>query len=263
VAGSLEPPKRKLGWARKKLFELQTAVDALVNGKPCRVVAVTDPEGHTFFFPRVVKEPDPDWEMMLGNICNDARSALDYLVRQLAIANGADPTKKKRRQFPIFLDGHEYMSGGKGKSPRDRMLVDVHENHRTIIDSYQPYQPGRGPGDPLALLHWLTNEDKHETYHPGFLLKAGSVLNFPPNQLGLSFFAIEPAPGRRGVPIRDGAHLGGVHSTAGPMYPQGEVDVTDSSTIYLNVGFSDRRIAVDDLWEVLGRVNEIIERFVL
>jgi hypothetical protein len=50
---------------------------------------------------------------------------------------------------------------------RDRALTGVAEKYRTAIDQAQPYRRGDAARwEPLSILSWLSNVDKHRFIHP-------------------------------------------------------------------------------------------------
>ncbi|MEJ7657391.1 MAG: hypothetical protein WKF33_10225 [Thermoleophilaceae bacterium] len=49
----------------------------------------------------VIREhPDPSWALLVSEVVHHLRAALDYLVWQLVLLNGAEPYH--RYQFPIY-----------------------------------------------------------------------------------------------------------------------------------------------------------------
>jgi hypothetical protein len=109
----------------------------------------------------------PRWGSTFADIGNNARSALDYLVYELAVEGGGNP-EKDRTAFPISIDRDEYWAVDKrGVSYRDRALAGVDERWRLEIDDLQPYNRTQFPyGHPLALLNRLSNRQKHRKPHP-------------------------------------------------------------------------------------------------
>jgi hypothetical protein len=104
------------------------------------------------------------WGLIVGDIGNNLRSALDYLVFQLA----EDP-EKDRTAFPISETEADYLRprGRKKLNYRDVCLAGVEPVWAEKIDSFQRFNlpPEHRPG-PLSFLNWLTNRDKHRVRHP-------------------------------------------------------------------------------------------------
>lgn len=196
--------RTKVARAKQKLDALQAQVGPFLDSRPYRV-EVEQPPGKFIATVRIDRPPDPDWAVDAGEVANDVRSALDYLVFQLAIDNGANP-RQDRTQFPIFLDDTEYRKGGR-RSHRERMLAGVSTRHRRDIDNLQPYQRGRqaAPDDPLALLRSISDRDKHREPHVTLSVMGTMTVKFPYTpEAGRPFFRVHfPTP----KPLKDGERI--------------------------------------------------------
>jgi hypothetical protein len=110
--------------------------------------------------------------IIVGEICYNLRTALDYLVFQLAKLDSG--IEQKGTQFPI-MDSHQVFAGNEGKS----RLKGVSAAHIAMIERLQPYN---GVGWTKALRE-TSNPDKHRElvahngtnrihvwppWHPGF-----------------------------------------------------------------------------------------------
>lgn len=106
----------------------------------------------------------PHWPLLAGEAVQNLRSALDHAVYAVSTRG------KSRSQFPIFTDACEYQVKGK---PR---IAGVPGPIRTLIEARQPYNslPTMPARDPLAILHALSNWDKHRT-----LATVPSLVTFP------------------------------------------------------------------------------------
>jgi hypothetical protein len=94
---------------------------------------------------------------MIGDAVHNIRSALDYLVYELA------PPKVRRKrttQFPIFLTQADFL----GKS--GAMIEGIAGDERKLIESVQPYRSDDPRTHPLAVLNRLSNRDKHRLLVP-------------------------------------------------------------------------------------------------
>jgi hypothetical protein len=163
---------------------------------------------------RVVNVPmrPRKWGLIIGDIGNNLRAALDYLVFQLSKAS-----EETRTSFPISETEEDYLRprGRKKLSYRDTCLVGVEPIWAEKIDSFQGFNlpPAQRPG-PLIYLNWLTNRDKHRIRHPvynrietpfGWLTIEGTTqigqldLSFtPPDLLDVNFSAKPPEGKRKG-----------------------------------------------------------------
>lgn len=161
-------------------------------------------------------EPPLELALMLGDLVQNLRSALDHLA--WAFAKTAKRNPMRRTQFPI-LD----------KPPKDfdreRQVLDIPEPVRRIMEAMQPYQQddpiGHLIGMELATLRELSNRDKHRV-----LLLAESVVlpsyvftNTPAGEDSGVGFAIDSEGMWAEIRIP-------VDPRFGPYHPHFEADVT-------------------------------------
>ena len=106
------------------------------------------------YFGRVVNPPPLRLGVVIGDLIHNLRSALDHLVWQLVMWNGRTPTRDN--QFPVCTDASKW-----GKTSA-RMLSRVRQEHVDLIRSVQPFGKIDPGASPLARLHRLWNEDKHQ-----------------------------------------------------------------------------------------------------
>jgi len=109
-----------------------------------------------------------EWSVRVGDFLHNARTALDHLVWQLALANDATPDTSN--QFPICLTPEEF-----AESMKRNRLRGVHEDDAQVIKETQPYAHEDFQGyssdqlkidQPLAILRELSNTDKHRVLNP-------------------------------------------------------------------------------------------------
>jgi hypothetical protein len=95
----------------------------------------------------------PTFGIIIGDVANNARSALDYIVNELS-SLPPDSKGRNRIQFPIVDNEESFrQSCKKLLNGVDPALVDK-------VKSLQPYQ-GNGINAPLAVLREINNGDKH------------------------------------------------------------------------------------------------------
>jgi len=100
--------------------------------------------------------------MLIGDSCNNLRSALDHLLWQLWILQY--PTFEESVYFPIFDSESAFKKGSpKNIGPKRARSVGTDkitltDNQRAIIESLQPYKT-RNPA--LSFLRDVNNSDKH------------------------------------------------------------------------------------------------------
>lgn len=99
--------------------------------------------------------------MLLGDYLHNVRSALDHLVCQLALLDGAPGCETT--QFPITSSHGNYVS------QEPRWLRGVSPGHRADLERLQPYHAGARMNDHLLMiLDEFSNVDKHRVVHPAF-----------------------------------------------------------------------------------------------
>ena len=154
--------------ATKKLDAVHRKIEPFVQTKPAGVTIDVQPDGWRVARFRAKTHPPRQWGLEVGEIVNAFRSALDYLVYTLAEEAGGNPGDlRARTQWPIFTQRDEY------PKHRERMLKDVPDRARTVIDWLQPFD---NPGDLLAQLDRLTDDHKHRKILPSLTLAQPAVL---------------------------------------------------------------------------------------
>jgi hypothetical protein len=114
---------------------------------------------HTEF--NIESHPDPHISAVLGDCINNARHALDYIAWALATRYSPRPLVigKDKPYFPIydgFIKGERAINNSFSGYSIPTAAIDE-------IKSVQPYSTGGilPYGQPLWILHYLTNGDKH------------------------------------------------------------------------------------------------------
>jgi hypothetical protein len=264
---SLETIYRKLRRAEKDLDALEGELRAFDQSNAYVIITELDPaNGDRIYRIRIFREPDPEWEITVGEIAYQMRSSLDHLVTQLVVLNGGD-AEKHRGSFPIFVNAEDYWKKLKrGGTRRDQLLEGVAGEHRAVIDSLQPYQ--RGPRqaslDPLAVLNELCNGDKHRDSHPALLAMRSASLEFGPNETGAVLFT-ERSPNpteRRRKPLKDGAEVYRITPITmpdGTVRPPVEVS---GGVMRVGVCFGTAQVFIFDLRRILAYVEtQVVGRF--
>jgi len=107
--------------------------------------------------------------VILGDIVNNLRSALDQLVHQLAlVCKDGNLQSPDRTQFPI-ADKEATFTAAKGKNGAINELSIEHQNRIQDLQPYLGKQFGAWEGPwihPLAELNKLSNKDKHRLLNP-------------------------------------------------------------------------------------------------
>lgn len=105
--------------------------------------------------------PLKEWSTELGEIVYSLRSALDNLIYVCALIRADPPPRPRDLQFPIVQYPGQYATAMRNIAPQ--LPADIAD----LLEKVQPYQRGRPDvegspeHDPLVLLNWISNHDKH------------------------------------------------------------------------------------------------------
>ncbi len=235
------------------------------------------------YFVRIEKKPEPgqwrilarcescpiDWGLMVGEIANNTRSALDYIVSRASNEPSSSP-KRKALGFPICHNCGEFHD--KRVSSR---LRGIDSNMVSLIESFQPYKGG-GVDDPLNLLNKINNSDKHHAIQTTVAVAANGGLSIS-GRIGTNYF------GGVGVRISNSTNISfgdGVvfNNVRGGIISEHETEIADFTTnarsqidmephITPDVQFGrgiveiEGRPVIPTLRVILDRVKEIIGHF--
>lgn len=199
----------------------------------------------------VVKQPPPvELGILAGEAAYHLRGALDHLIYQLALLNKPDPTGT---QFPLALDEKIYrtIAPGQKRSPRASMLAGVREEHRAIIDEFQPYHDGaRAKVNLLYVVGLFANIDKHRFIQTAFGKPDSIKVEPTENDVELDVRLPDLKP-----PVNEGAELFNVRWIDG--YPDVPMKYSVRFTLAYGTGRPDY---VSRMYLVLAgeRIHEII-----
>lgn len=100
---------------------------------------------------------DPTLPLIVGDCIHNARSALDYLVFQLAILNKAPIISATKTSFPVYLTPKEFKN-----AVRNKVAPFISASALAEIEKLQPYATGNArESDILWVLSQLDIIDKH------------------------------------------------------------------------------------------------------
>jgi len=132
-------------WLDDKPYSVEEQINTEANCKELVVLAKS--------------RPPERLSLMLGDCIQNFRSALDYLVGDLARAAVGDlkPALERRLQYPITTSRANFK-----EAITSRRLVCVPPRAAATIQKLQPYRRGQDPKThPLWVIHQLSNTDKH------------------------------------------------------------------------------------------------------
>jgi hypothetical protein len=123
-------------------------------------------------------EPVPaEWTLMLADLMNNLRSALDLAIWQLSVerVGGEDHLQHARSvTFPVCATTKDFE-----RMPVRRALMSLPKAARDVVEWLQPYnRDGPAERDPLMLLHQLNRLDKHRELHVSIRSAQAFVVTF-------------------------------------------------------------------------------------
>jgi hypothetical protein len=154
---SLESVRQKIIWVERHRQCLIAEANRYFETKPCIVVPEEETETGRFSFRVKINAPvPPEIPLIIGDILQNLRSALDYLVWELVLAANNVPSEKN--MFPICSTAEAF-----NDQLRRHRLDGVAPDAITEIERLQPYGNWQnwGPPDPLTILDTLSNINKH------------------------------------------------------------------------------------------------------
>jgi hypothetical protein len=225
--------------ARELYDQLREPVNTFLESDPNEISAERDPDRPEELVIRIrkIREPDPYWGVLIGDVLHNARSALEYAIFELGINDSGaafyepDPVtgRRKRTQFPIFDTEAEFENRG------IPMLPGLSERHRAVIEGLQPYHGiNRGPRHPLAALRDLANADKHRVLHTLSTVTTGVR---PGEVVSFGGFGVVEVVGFDEGPVVDGAEVGRLRKRAS----------ASSVSVHMNLQIT-MRIAINGEW---------------
>ncbi len=230
MAHPLDGAYRRVEWAEKRLEELRRIITLFTEQELERVHwDAVFRDGRIILNLPALSAPPPEVPILLGEVIYHLRSAMDYLVFELAKADSG--RAQERTQFPI-----ENTEAGFARR-RKSFLNGVSQRH---VDAIKRLQPCDGC-DWTAALAELSNPDKHRELHAAFSIQEGEHSIFWSNRVSM----LPPGPGKV-YPVRD--------------HPELHVKVQHESSMV--VTFTDQTTPVVPILEILkAQVTETLDAF--
>lgn len=147
----LDDAWRKFDWAKRHYRALCNDVGDFEREHPYRIsVALEEDNSAVVFRVHDLAEPPADWGLRIGDILHNARTALDYLVVQLAaMTTGQQPGDVASVQFPIYSDAKKFKDNAK------RGLEEVlPHGYFTRLEELQPFHAMDTSIWPINPLEW-------------------------------------------------------------------------------------------------------------
>lgn len=155
----------KVARAEAHIAEVESAMHAYLDGRstdgtPYQTEGHFEPQTSEYVIrARLRFAPPPEIGVALGEAAHALRSSLDHLIWDLVYLRKNTPTR--RTQFPVFLDEPGFTKTGVP------MLSGTTKTDKDAIHSFQPFvaNPTAPADDPLAVMSWVDNTDKHRVIH--------------------------------------------------------------------------------------------------
>lgn len=197
-------------------------------------------------------KPRPPLGLILGDIANNLRGALDHLAWQLVLASGKTPGFSTA--FPVVTRCQDW------DSAQRRRLRNVRQEWAEMIHAEQPFHADEPAQHALAVLERVNNANKHSVISALFVsefeaepeIQAKALPGTNPDDLILE---VEPL-WRSGDDLVDGAVIARVRFNM-PVESARLVRVPG----HLSLGF-DVDPPVEGEWpDIVGEVDRILTRF--
>jgi len=164
MTASLEDVNRKVARAEKKAGALLDDIVNFCQSNPISLRVDYRPERHGVNLICQMDKlhaPLKEWSIQTGEIIHLLRSALDNLIFACARTRLDPPAKPRKLQFPIIQDKGQYQNAIR------EILPQLPPQIVELLEKIQPFQreqngvEGSPENDPLVLLNWMSNHDKH------------------------------------------------------------------------------------------------------
>jgi hypothetical protein len=169
MSDSLKGARLKLDRARNHLEVLGNELAAFNASEPYRIVHEPNVDASEHFFrAKVLKDPPSFLSVIIGDILQNMRSALEHLVWGLALkAKGSEPSRAI--SFPIYRTESAFFEVNKKtgnystRSGAHKIAEVVDPRVRAAIQELQPYKGKVPDEDWLFILNELARVDRHQS----------------------------------------------------------------------------------------------------
>jgi hypothetical protein len=149
----------KIERAKEHIVHLNLRLKAFLDSRPYEVGTRRDPQTRRLIYYLVaVRDVPPDIGLIVGDVIQNLRSALDHLAFQLYLLGpgGQAGGTGSRTYFPIADDSAKY------KIEAPRKIKGLRPEAIKAIDAIEPYKGGKtDKSDTLWRLEKMNNIDKH------------------------------------------------------------------------------------------------------
>ena len=243
VAPSLEAARLKVARGRAHLDALDRACELYVDSGALEFYAEQASDGAQIARVRVYEDPPIELSLLCGDAVHNLRTALDYLVRQLGIADSG--LVNETSAWPVVR--HE----DKWPAIAGRTLGLLAPDHAAIIRGYQTFVDDSAGSDAIKLhaLDQLDRMDKHRLALPALGAAVAGRLQRDDTGASDQIWSSHEDP----FPLVDEDELFRLPRTVQPDY-KAVVEVIISFGVMGGPNSTEIRVIAD-------LVDEIIERF--
>lgn len=259
----------KAARAAEHLRGLSEETQAWIDRGPFTTPSTIDTEGWQVIH-LSVKEPAPlRLGVIVGDVLHNARSALDHTAWELVLRAGGNPGR--HTGFPLFTVKADWIASVISPSEGRRSpLEGVSDEAFDLVEKLQPLHDGArdvAEQNPLALLKWANDRDKHRTLHIAYTFLSDAGDEKP--SIGVTFSRPEiitkmesETDLRAGQRLEDGMRLGRIR-----VYERADVEYLPGDEGVLNIpigvlfGQDERFISYRDLSAMVDAVIETIGKF--
>jgi len=188
MAPVLDGARAKVDHALEHLNSLDADLAGAVGGQAYAIGGHYKPESAEIdLYALGVEFPVLEWGVRIGDCLHNLRSALDHITWQLALDHlGREPTDDEAReiQFPLEVKCASFQSA--------KVRRHISAAHIPMLDQFQPYHAGNDAArHRLAILHRLSNIDKHRVVHAAAVVPADFRFEFAEDSGITSYESIE------------------------------------------------------------------------
>lgn len=215
----------KLARAQEHAEQLNQLRERFLSAHPYGIAGHFDTDTSEYVFRiEVLQHPSPSFGLLIGDIVQNLRAALDHIAWEFVKVNGETPDRGT--QFPILVDATDYEGKTSGR------VKGMSDSAKTFIEKSQPFNTR--PNDPKAHSLWLLNElariDRHQVLHTTTIAVSNAALT-PIIDYDIEEITDVGIPITHGEPLKHGAHILRCRiKTSGPN-PKMHVDGVSASDV--------------------------------
>jgi hypothetical protein len=255
IIDAFQGARDRIERANSHRAELSNLWNTFLEDEPFSFGLHVDDEGKAELWVDVHSDPPRECGVVIGEWLYNLRTALDYAIYGLAIADSGQfpPPSADKIQFPVCVTAEQFRR-------QQYRLSDLSDEHRTRLDEVQPYRSPAGPeAHPLFWLNELARLDRHRSISVvGAAIATSDPIVYAPNAETVTFDDV-----KAGVYLEEGSVL--ATFTVSPYSPGDEVSANPQTGIDLEIrGFPGtgplRELEINDrLRLITANVKVIID----